>query len=163
MDRVSETFESITTGLDYSMVVVTAQAETDPAGCLVGFSTQTGIDPPRYLVCLSDKNRTLRVAMQTDTLGVHFLSDEQLGLARLFGSETTDETNTFSRCHWHSDPSGTPILDDCSRWFVGRILWRRELGDHIGFLLEPIAAHAGESAPPLLYSQVSHLDPGHAP
>lgn len=163
MHRVSETFESITTGVDYSMVVVTAQAGTEPAGCLVGFSTQTSIDPPRYLVCLSDKNRTLRVAMQTEALGVHFLSDEQLGLARLFGSETTDETNTFSRCRWHPDPSGPPILDDCNRWFVGRILWRRMLGDHIGFLLEPIVAHTDGSSRSLLFSEVSHLDPGHAP
>jgi flavin reductase (DIM6/NTAB) family NADH-FMN oxidoreductase RutF len=114
-------------------------------------------------VCLSDKNRTLRVAMRTDMLGVHFLSDEQLDLARLFGSETTDETDTFSRCRWHPDRSGTPILDDCGRWFVGRILWRRELGDHVGFLLEPVTADAAGSAPPLLFSQVRDLDPGHEP
>jgi flavin reductase (DIM6/NTAB) family NADH-FMN oxidoreductase RutF len=163
VDPVSETFVTITTGLDYSMLVVTAQADAAPAGCLVGFSTQTSIDPPRYLACLSDKNRTLRVAMRAQTLGVHFLSDEQRELARLFGSETTDEIDTFSRCGWHPGPSGTPILDDCRRWFVGRILWRRKLGDHIGFLLDPIAAHAEGSAPTLLFSQVSHLDPGHAP
>jgi flavin reductase (DIM6/NTAB) family NADH-FMN oxidoreductase RutF len=163
MDRVSETFETITTGLDYSMLVATAQADAAPAACLVGFSTQTSIGPPRYLVCLADKNRTLRVAMRARTLGVHFLSDEQLGLARLFGSETTDEIDTFSRCRWHPDRSGTPILDDCSRWFVGQILWRRKLGDHIGFLLEPIAAHAEGSARALLFSHVSRLGPGHAP
>jgi flavin reductase (DIM6/NTAB) family NADH-FMN oxidoreductase RutF len=69
----------------------------------------------------------------------------------------------FSRCRWHLDPSGAPILDDCGRWFVSRILWRRELGDHVGFLLEPIAAHAEGSARSLLFSQVRHLDPGHDP
>jgi flavin reductase (DIM6/NTAB) family NADH-FMN oxidoreductase RutF len=163
MDRLTKTFVTITTGLDYPMLVVTAHADAGPAGCLVGFSTQSSIDPPRFLVCLSDKNRTLRVAMRTDMLGVHFLSDEQFGLARLFGSETTDETDTFSRCRWHSDRSGTPILDDCGRWFVGRILWRRKLGDHVGFLLEPVAADAAGSAPPLLFSQVKDLDPGHEP
>src|ERR1700690_1013381 len=106
MDHVGETFLTITTGLDYPMLVVTAQADAGPAGCLVGFSTQSSIDPPRFLGCLSDKNRPLRVAMRTDMLGVHFLSDEQVGLARLFGSETTDETDTFSRCRWHPDRSG---------------------------------------------------------
>jgi flavin reductase (DIM6/NTAB) family NADH-FMN oxidoreductase RutF len=163
MDHVGETFVTITTGLDYSMLVVTAQADAGPTGCLVGFSTQSSIDPPRFLVCLSDKNRTLRVAMRTETLGVHFLSDEQLDLARLFGAETTDEADTFSRCRWHPDQSGTPILDDCGRWFVGRILWRRQLGDHVGFLLEPVAADAAGSEPPLLFSQVRDLDPGHEP
>jgi flavin reductase (DIM6/NTAB) family NADH-FMN oxidoreductase RutF len=163
VDAVTEAFVSITTGLDYSMLIATADADTGPAGCLVGFSTQTSIDPARYLVCLSDKNRTLRVALRTEMLGVHFLNNEQLGLARLFGSETTDETDTFSRCRWHPGPSGTPILDDCDRWFVGRILWRRRLGDHVGFLLEPVAARAGEPTRPLLFSQVSQLEPGHDP
>jgi flavin reductase (DIM6/NTAB) family NADH-FMN oxidoreductase RutF len=163
MDGVSETFVTITTALDYSILVVTARADAAPAGCLVGFSTQTSIDPPRYLACLSDKNRTLRVAMRAHTLGVHLLNDQQLRLARLFGSETTDEIDSFSHCRWHPGPSGTPILDDCGRWFVGRILWRRKLGDHIGFLLEPIAAQLDESCRPLLFSQVSHLEPGHAP
>jgi flavin reductase (DIM6/NTAB) family NADH-FMN oxidoreductase RutF len=160
---VTDTFATITSGLDYPMLVVTAQANAGPAGCLVGFSTQSSIDPPRYLVCLSDKNRTLRAAMRTRTLGVHFLSDEQFGLAQLFGSETTDETDTFSCCRWHPDPSGTPILDDCGRWFVGRIVWRRRLGDHVGFLLEPVAATADGSARSLRFSQVSQLDPGHDP
>ena len=34
------------------------------------------------------------------------------------------------------------------------ILWRRKLGDHIGFLLEPVAAHAEGSRQVLLFSQV---------
>jgi flavin reductase (DIM6/NTAB) family NADH-FMN oxidoreductase RutF len=62
MDHVGETFLTITTGLDYTMVVVTAQADAGPAGCLVGFSTQSSIDPPRFLVCLSD--RTARCGLR---------------------------------------------------------------------------------------------------
>jgi flavin reductase (DIM6/NTAB) family NADH-FMN oxidoreductase RutF len=163
VDSVQETFIRITTGLDYPMLVVTARGDTGPAGCLVGFSTQTSVHPARYLVCLSDKNRTQRVASATDVLAVHFLNADAQALARMFGEETTDEDDTFSRCRWHPGPSGVPILSDCARWFAGRIVDRQPLGDHVGFLLQPIAAQYEEADPGLFFQQVKDLDPGHEP
>jgi flavin reductase (DIM6/NTAB) family NADH-FMN oxidoreductase RutF len=163
VDSVQEAFIEITAGLDFVMLVVTARSEAGPAGCLVGFSTQCSVHPSRYLVCLSDKNRTQRVATQTDVLGVHFLEAGATELARLFGEETTDDTDTFSRCRWHPGPSDVPILDDCGRWFAGRIVERVLLGDHVGYLLEPIAAHNQGSEDGLFFRQVKDLDPGHEP
>lgn len=163
MDSVRQTFVKLTSALDYPMIVVTARDETGPAGCLVGFSTQCSIDPARYLVCLSDKNRTERVASHTNLLAVHFLESHALELARLFGEQTTDQTDTFSRCRWHAGPSGVPLLDGCGRWLVGRILQRQTLGDHVGFLLEPIEARADGHNRQLSFQQVKDLDPGHEP
>lgn len=157
------TFVAITRNLDYPMLIVTADAGNGPAGCLVGFSSQCSIHPPRYLVCLSDKNRTERVASDAEVLGVHFLAAEDMELATAFGAETTDDDDTFARWRWHSDPTGAPILDDCGRWLVGRILERRPFGDHVGFLLEPVAAHDEGHERPLLFSQVRDLSPGHRP
>jgi flavin reductase (DIM6/NTAB) family NADH-FMN oxidoreductase RutF len=160
---VAATFAAITAGLDYPMVIVTADAGDGPAGCLVGFSSQCSIDPPRYLVCLSDKNRTERVASQAEALGVHFLGSQHLHLATAFGGETTDDDNTFARCRWHPGLWGAPILDDCGRWLVGRVVEQLVLGDHVGFVLEPIAAHDEGPERPLPFSAVKDLDPGHQP
>ena len=55
-------FLDLTGELDFSMLVVTAFDGRERAGCLVGFSTQCSIDPPRYLVCISTANHTARVA-----------------------------------------------------------------------------------------------------
>jgi flavin reductase (DIM6/NTAB) family NADH-FMN oxidoreductase RutF len=163
MESAEQAFVKITAALDYPMLIVTARGDDGPAGCLVGFSTQCSVDPPRYLVCLSDKNRTQRIASQTDVLAVHFLEDEAMELARLFGEQTTDETDTFSRCQWHAGPSEVPILTDCGRWFVGKILERQTLGDHVGFVLEPIEARVQGPGKGLSFQQVKHLDPGHQP
>ena len=157
------TFAAISGHLDYPMVIVTADAGNGPAGCLVGFTSQCSIDPPRYLVCLSDKNRTERVASKAEVLGVHFLAAHHLELATAFGGETTDDDDTFARRRWHPGPFNTPILEECGRWLVGRILERRSLGDHVGFVLEPIAAHDAGPEPSLLFSQVKDLEPGHRP
>jgi flavin reductase (DIM6/NTAB) family NADH-FMN oxidoreductase RutF len=149
--------------LDYPMAVVTAHAEQGPAGCLVGFGTQCSIDPPRYLVCLSDKNRTERVAAHADALAVHVLAADDVELARAFGEQTTDDADTFASCRWHQGPRGAPILDACGRWFVGAILDRRPLGDHVAYLLEPIAVADETAGPGLMFQQVKDLEPGHPP
>lgn len=119
------------------MLVVTTAAAGERAGCLVGFWTQASIDPARFLVCLSEKSQTFRLARRADALAVHVLPAESEGLARLFGGDTGDEIDKFSRCRWHMGSRGMPILDECHRWFVGDVIERHALGDHTGFLPAP--------------------------
>jgi flavin reductase (DIM6/NTAB) family NADH-FMN oxidoreductase RutF len=144
------------------MLIVTARAGDEPVGCLVGFATQCSIEPARFLVCLSDKNHTYRAAEDADALAVHVIPEDRADLARLFGGETQDETDKFSRCRWEAGPEGLPILEDCPRWFAGRVVDVHRLGDHVGFVLDPFAASAdGEPASFLSFQQAKAIDPGH--
>ena len=164
MTDLRDTFVGLTLDLDYAMLIVTTVDEEERSGCLVGFSTQCSIDPPRYLVCLSDKNHTTAVAARATALAVHFVPRSARDLAELFGSETEDTTDKFAHCDWHPGPDGLPLLDRCERWFAGRILERRRLGDHIGHLLEPFAAtDGGDGDAMLMFSEVKTIDPGHEP
>lgn len=155
------TFHDLTGDLEHSMLVVTAGGDRGPAGCLVGFATQCSIDPPRFAVCLSKANHTFTAAAATDVLAVHALGAGQLDLARLFGEETGDRVDKFSRCRWRRGPGGAPVLEDCPSWFAGRVLQRVDVGDHVALVLEPLAAARGASGPPLLFSAVKGLDAGH--
>jgi flavin reductase (DIM6/NTAB) family NADH-FMN oxidoreductase RutF len=154
-------FSHMTQGLDTPMFIVTAAHRGERAGCLVGFASQVSIHPGRFLACISVKNHTHRVAARAATLAVHVVPDSQRSLAELFGGETGDEIDKFERCAWRPAPDGTPLLDACSDRFVGRVVDRLDLGDHIGYLLEPLLAeYAGE------YSQLSmrwarDIEPGH--
>jgi flavin reductase (DIM6/NTAB) family NADH-FMN oxidoreductase RutF len=160
-DRVTETFIAMSGRLNYPMLLVTTAADGERAGCLVGFSTQCSIDPPRFIACLSDKNRTQRIAARADALAVHFLPSDADDLAELFGGETGDELDKFVRCRWHPGPLGVPIIEECRSWFVGRILDRQTLGDHVAFILEPVAADDDGDGEHLTFSDVKHMEPGH--
>src|SRR4051812_30485281 len=96
----TEEFDRFAEVLDYPMFVVTTTDGTERSGCLVGFATQTSIDPPRFLVCLSEKNHTLGVAQRAELLAVHVLDEEQHDLAELFGGETGDRTDKFAEVAW---------------------------------------------------------------
>jgi flavin reductase (DIM6/NTAB) family NADH-FMN oxidoreductase RutF len=157
-----EAFDRLMSLLDYPMFVVTTRADYEQSGCLVGFSTQVSINPPRFLVGLSKRNRTYRVASRAAHLAVHLLPRTHAELARLFGSETGDRVDKFARCAWHAGPEGIPILDDAEAWFVGAVLSRYDVGDHVGHLIEPVAGHAPERFEQLVtFSDVRDLEPGH--
>lgn len=149
------------TELDYSLFIVTAASKGERAGCLIGFASQTSIHPPRFLACLSVKNRTYRVALGSELLGVHFVPAEAEELAELFGGETGDEVDKFARCAWRPGPGGLPVLTELEDWFAGRVLERIPFGDHCGFLLEPLEAEAHRSSAPLTFRRAKWIEPGH--
>lgn len=161
-DPGEDAFEQLVAVLNYPMFVVTTRADGVAAGCLVGFASQTSIHPPRFLVGLSRKNHTFRVATTATHLAVHVFDHDHLDVAELFGSQTGDTVNKFERCSWHSGPAQLPILDDAAAWFAGEILERFSLGDHVGHLLAPM-----DGRPPreleswVSFGDVRHLEPGH--
>jgi flavin reductase (DIM6/NTAB) family NADH-FMN oxidoreductase RutF len=157
-----EAFEKLVSLLDYPMYVVTTRAGDQIAGCLVGFTSQVSIGPPRFLVGLSKRNHTYRAAVHAEHLAVHLVPREHCELARLFGSETGDRVDKFARCQWRPGPNGMPILADAAGWFVGTVLSRYDMGDHVGHLIEPVDGSAPDKFEQLVtFSDVRDLEPGH--
>lgn len=142
--------------------IVTAYGGHRRGGCVVGFATQTSIDPVRFLACLSVQNHTYRVAQHSRRLAVHAVDIGHLNLARLFAEATGDDADKFSRCAWHPDPEGLPILEDAAAWFSGPIVQRVPLGDHVGHLLEPDSGGVTATVGALVtQTDLDTVQPGH--
>ncbi|WP_374105677.1 flavin reductase family protein [Rhodococcus erythropolis] len=155
-------FERIVGALDYPMFVVTTRVGEQRAGCLVGFASQVSIAPARFLVGLSNKNYTYRLAATADHAAVHLVPRGHGELAELFGESTGDDIDKFTRCDWRDGPFGLPILADAAAWFAGRILGKADVGDHVAFLLEPETGHAPEELGEIItFADVRDLEPGH--
>ena len=82
-------------------------------------------------------------------------------LAELFGGETGDEVDKFARCAWREGPGGVPLLDECPNRFAGRVLWRRDAGDHDLYLLEPVFAEKGATEDEFSFHRAKWIAPGH--
>src|SRR5919199_244580 len=118
-----DAFDALVGALDYPMFIATTVAGGERSGCLVGVATQCSIDPARFLVCVSDKNRTYRVLESgADTMALHVVPADAGYLVELFGGETGDAEDKFERCQWSPGPGGLPLLENCRSWFAGRIV-----------------------------------------
>lgn len=157
----ADTVHELVGELDYPMFIVTVTSRGERAGCLVGFATQCSIDPPRFLICISDKNRTFRVARHAELMVVHLVPADAGDLAQLFGSRSGDDLDKFAHCQWSTGPQGTPVLDGCRNWFAGRILDTLSAGDHCAFLLHPIQAASDADQEHFTFHRARHIEAGH--
>lgn len=158
----AEALRALVGSLDPPMIIVTAAAAGRRGGCLVGFWTQCSIDPPRFLVCVSKRNATYPLAQEAAVLGVHILTRHDRGLAELFGARTADDTDKLQAVEWAPGPEGVPLLSSVAGSFVGAVMDRRDVGDHVAFLLEPrdIVVRR-RAAPQLGLGDVKDMEPGH--
>jgi flavin reductase (DIM6/NTAB) family NADH-FMN oxidoreductase RutF len=138
-------FECIVDDLEYPMFVVSAAVDGAADACLVGFTSQCSIEPPRFAVFLSKNNRTFELAQRASLLAVHRVRAEQHDLAEHFGGKSEkDDPSKLDEWPWQPGPDGVPVIDACD-WFAGRVEQRFDAGDHVAFVLSPLAGpHGGQ-------------------
>jgi flavin reductase (DIM6/NTAB) family NADH-FMN oxidoreductase RutF len=146
---------------DGAMVIVTAAAHEQRAGCLVGFHVQCSIEPFRYAVWLSKANHTLRVALFATHFAVHFLTDQHVDVARLFGTSSGDDVDKFSQCDWHAGPAGVPLLTGIPAAVFERASFWNDASDHVCLIGVPVAVQSASRFRPLRLSEVHEFQPGH--
>jgi flavin reductase (DIM6/NTAB) family NADH-FMN oxidoreductase RutF len=138
-------FDCIVEHLEYPMFVVAAATGGDADACLVGFTSQCSIDPPRFAVFLSKANHTYELARGADVVVVHRLRPDQHDLAERFGGTSAyDEPRKLVDGMWEPGPGGAPVIHGCD-WFGGRILEHLDAGDHVAFVLEPFGGECRET------------------
>ena len=160
-DAAERAAEAFVADADPAMVIVTTAAGGERSGCLVGFWSQCSIEPLHLLVCISTENHTARVAASATALAVHLPSvDRDQELVELFGTETGDEADKFTRCSWRSGPHDVPLLDGLS-YVVGEVIDRHPVGDHTAYVLAPIEGHHEPDTNRTPLSRETGLSPGH--
>jgi flavin reductase (DIM6/NTAB) family NADH-FMN oxidoreductase RutF len=114
-------------------------------------------------VWLSKANHTYRLAREARALAVHWLAPRNRDLAVAAGSVSLDDDpQKMRRVRWHPGPEGAPILDDAPGGVVGLIEHRHDDGDHMCFVLTPVAAWRNDDLHDVLrFTDVRTIDPGH--
>ena len=140
--------------LDYPMFIATVPGD----GCLVGFVTQCSIDPLRFIVCLSNKNTTYRLAREATHMALHVVPEDRGDLAGLFGGETADDVDKLAQVEWRPGPGDAPLIAGCP-YAAGPVLDRVDVGDHVAVVLDVEVVEG--AAKPLLLARARAIDPGH--
>ena len=164
MDRELDTdaFDTLMHALDPPLIVVTTAVGDERGGCLVGFHAQSSIGPGRYSIWLSKANHTYRLALRSTHLAIHFLAEDQLPMAELFGTLSGDDVDKFDGLASEVGTDRVPLLLDVpNRLVVRRVALLDEGGDHVCITTEPIAVDAAGSFRPLRLSAAAGLVAGH--
>lgn len=159
---IARAVDAYTEQTEYALqVVTTTSSDGEPSGCIVGFSTQCSIVPPRYLVCISKVNHTYFASESSDSVALHLIGRDQVPLASLFAETSGDTVDKFARCEWRTGATGAPILCESAAWLEGRIIRRWSVGDHQALLVRPVDGGAGSHRDVLTAQSAPHFRPGH--
>jgi flavin reductase (DIM6/NTAB) family NADH-FMN oxidoreductase RutF len=157
-------FAELVARLDAPLLLVTTAADDERAGCIVGFHSQSSIDPVRYSVWISKENHTYRVALFASHLALHLVTPDDHGLLELFGGTSGDHTEKFALCDWAPGPGGVPLLTQCpNRVVIERTSVVDVGGDHVCFAGAPVRAEVDPDHQPtaMRLSDAGDVQPGH--
>jgi flavin reductase (DIM6/NTAB) family NADH-FMN oxidoreductase RutF len=159
MDDVSALLRS----MNAPLIVLTAAANDQTAGCVVGFHSQCSIEPVRYALWVSKANYTFRVAMFATHLAIHFLDVTDHELAAWFGGTSGDEVDKLASVGWSPGPAGVPLLDGCPNRLVLRRTTAWDDGcDHVCLVGEPVDVSIGDQPiTPMRLTDADDIDAGH--
>ena len=97
--------------LAHGVNVVCAQCEDRRGGLAVAWATQTAVD--RVLICVGQQSWTRELILTSGAFGLSLLADDQLDVARCFGTQSSRDVDKFEGLDWHTGDTGSPLLDDC--------------------------------------------------
>lgn len=158
----STAFSTLMGSVNSAMIVVTTTADDDRAGCLVGYHSQSSISPQHYCFWLSKANHTYRAGLLATHFGVHFLTEDDLGLAQHFGSTSGDELDKFAELGVETGDHGVPLLSDCpNRMLVERLSILDDGGDHVCVTVRVVEAQSDRKFTPLRIVDLGKLAPAH--
>jgi flavin reductase (DIM6/NTAB) family NADH-FMN oxidoreductase RutF len=93
--------------------IVTARADSGPAGLLGPSATHLCADPPTMMVSVDKRTSALPTILQARHFALNYLSSAQWELADIFGGKSgLGGADRFATSSWSSLTTGAPILAD---------------------------------------------------
>jgi len=133
-------------------VAIVTSRRDDGTGCglTVSAVTSVSLHPTLVLVCVDRASETHGWMERAGVFAANVL-EEGKGetLARRFAGSGQDDK--FRGVAWHTERTGSPVLDDALAWLDCRVTAALPGGDHTIFVGEVVAADAREGTPLLYY------------
>jgi flavin reductase (DIM6/NTAB) family NADH-FMN oxidoreductase RutF len=132
------------------VTVVTARRGDDVRAMTASAFCSLSLDPPLVLVCV-DKTAIMHGVLDgSDSFAINILARHQEEVSRACASRKVEESRRLEGIPFHTEVTGSPILDEAIGYLDCRIEHRYPGGDHTIFVGRVEAAGARDGQP-LLY------------
>ena len=109
------------------VVIIAGATPEGPVGVAIGSFTSVSLDPP-LIGFLPGKSSTSWPKIEaTGPFCANILAADQLDVCRAFGSK---DGTKFAEIPWHTEATGSPVIDGVLSWIDCTIDTVAEAGDH---------------------------------
>lgn len=137
-----DTFKSAFRNHPAGVALVTGDPGRSPVALTVSSVSSISVEPPLLIFSISSTSSSSPALEEVDTVVVHMLGADQLGLARLGATSGIDRFADESA--WTRLPTGEPVFSGAYSWIRGQVVHRLEAGNSIVYVIHAIEA----SVPP---------------
>jgi flavin reductase (DIM6/NTAB) family NADH-FMN oxidoreductase RutF len=132
------------------VTVVTSRRGEDVRGMTASAVCSVSLDPPLVLVCIDRSAIMHDFVAESHVFALNILASDQEEISRACASRKVEESRRLEGIPYHSEATGSPILDGAIGYLDCRVEHVYEGGDHTIFVgrVEAAGARDGE---PLLY------------
>jgi flavin reductase (DIM6/NTAB) family NADH-FMN oxidoreductase RutF len=101
--------------LTHGVNIICAQYEGKLGGLAVAWATQ--IDTDYILICVGSQSATREFILKSRAFGLSVLVKGQEDVAKMFGGQSSRKVDKFKGIGYHTDKTGSPLLNDCAATF----------------------------------------------
>jgi len=134
------------------VALVTADAGEGPVALTASSVASVSAEPPVLTMAISSATSSAATLTRADTLVVHLLGADDLGLAQLGAARGADRFADTSR--WARLATGEPHFPEVATWLRGQVVARMVFGRSTVLAVHVLEAHLPEDAQrgaPLVY------------
>ena len=121
--------------------------------------TQVSFDPLLVAISVNPKNLSYSLMRESGAFVLNMLKQDQLELARHFGTRSGADLNKLAGQRWRPGTLGAPILEDAAAYLECRVTKSIPAGDHEIVLGTPVGGEViDDTAELMMYAQTGDLD-----
>ena len=139
--------------MNTGVYVVTTRAKDSVNGLTVSWATRVSSDPPLIGVAIDKRWYSHELLSAGTHFVIHVLADDQIHLARLFGSVSGRTHDKLKNIDLVEASSGLPVILGCKAWIECRKIGQFSIGDHTFFIGEAISSGSDVSKQKLAYDR----------
>ena len=124
------------------VAVITAEGEDGPVAMTVSSLSSVAVDPPTLVFSLSPMSSATPTIRNAETVVVHMLTADQVGIAKLASTSGLDRFS--DDVNWDRLRTGEPIYPEASEWLRGRIINRLDVNQSVIVVAQIVEAKPRE-------------------
>ena len=130
----------VTKTISHGVYVVTVRTKEKINGMTAAWVSQVSLNPLMLMVSIAPARHTHNLIKESGYFAINALTEDQVNIARHFGSKSGRTVNKFEGQSYSDTPKGSPVLEGALGYFECKLMDTFKAGDHTLFIGEVVTA-----------------------
>lgn len=139
------------------VTIITTKYKEEANGMTAAWVAQVSYNPTLVIVSIAPERYTHQLIQLSKIFAINLLSQDQIKLAKYFGTKSGKNTDKFQAIKYTTKASGAPILDEIYGYIDCKVLSGSRIGDHTVFTGQVLQTEIFPTKKPLIFKSKDYF------